>query len=54
MNIQIFKILGGLPTTNLGTAGQPFTDLLSPYQGSSKRLTNRVQVHCQRASKDFE
>ena len=30
------------------------TYLLSPYQGSSERLTSRVKIRCKRASKDFE
>ena len=35
-------------------AGQPFTDLLSPYHCSSEQLTTRVQIRCKPASKDFE
>ena len=47
-NIQIFKILRSPLTTNFDTAGQPFTYLLSPYRGSSERLTCGVNLGCVR------
>ena len=54
-NIQNFKILRVSLTTNLDTAGQPFTfSVLSPYRGSSEALTCRVQICCKGALKDFK
>ena len=46
----------GIPMTNTqkDIYMQEFSDLLSSYQGSSERLPSHVEIHCKKASKDFE